>query len=108
MRPICSNGIITHLRDYQQQANRELQRRIPIEQIIGRMTRGIPYPDGPRKVLKVRERNVDFTLGKIGTLKPVMGKRFYKHHYTHIQLRGKIHSVTVSNGIFDAKIVWIN
>lgn len=107
MRPICNNGIINRLRCYQQQSNLDV-RAVMVQNLITKCTQRIPHADGPRKVLKVRDRNVDFSFGKIGTLKPVMGKRFYKHHYTHVQLRGKIHCVHVSDAIFDGKIVWIH
>lgn len=40
-------------------------------------------------------------------LKRVMTNRFVKNNHTQIQLRGQTHNVSVSHGIFNTPIVWI-
>lgn len=77
------------------------------QRLISVMTHRIATLQSPEKIMKVRERNVDFGLGKRGVLKRVMGKRFTKNGYTHIQLRGVVHKASISRGIFDSLIVWI-
>jgi hypothetical protein len=72
------------------------------------MTRRITMPIRPCKIMKVRERNVDFGLGKNGVLKRVMANRFKKHDYTHIQLRGEVRPASMSKAIFNQVIVWID
>lgn len=79
-----------------------------VENLIYSMTRREPRPELPKKILVVRDRNVDFGLGKIGVLKPVMGNRFEKNKYTHVLFRGALHSASISRGLYGSPIVWID
>ena len=78
-----------------------------VEGLISSMTTRETRSNLPKKILQIRDRNVDFSLGKLGILKPVMGKRFDKNCYTHLLFRGAVHQATVSRGVFDVAIVWI-
>lgn len=78
-----------------------------VEKLITSLTRRLPEAQIPAKILRVRERNVDFTLGKNGVLKRVMGNRFVKNNYTHIQLSGVVHKASISQGVY-YPIVWID
>lgn len=55
------------------------------------------------RILKVRERNVDFNgNGPVNSFQ-VMGQRFRKNGYSHIQMTNTVFSAHVMSGI-----VWIN
>lgn len=77
------------------------------ELIIGLMTTKFKPVAQTFKVMKVRERNIDSTIGRAGVLRPVMSRRFYKNGYTHVHLNGMIREAKISRGIFDSVIVWI-
>jgi hypothetical protein len=55
------------------------------------------------KILKARERNIHYDGNGEKSLRIVMGKRFKKNGYTHIQLAGRVVSASVVSGI-----VWLN
>lgn len=78
-----------------------------VEKYCSDLMRKIPQPIKPKKVMRIRERNVDFGLGKIGILKRVMAKRFMKNGYTHVQLCGVVHETSISKGFYDECKVWI-
>ena len=78
-----------------------------VAKLLSEVANRAPVSAFPKKIMRVRDRNVDFSIGKVGVLKRVMGNRFIKHNYTHVQLRGFVHQVNVSRGFFDAKIIWI-
>lgn len=76
------------------------------EQIIASMNSRLTTVEKAVKVLPLRDRNVDFSMGKKGVLKRVMANRFVKNKYTHIRLQGITHSVSVTKGMW-SPIVWI-
>lgn len=78
-----------------------------VEKLIWAMTSRLPESQIPTRILRLRERNVDFTLGKNGVLKRVMGNRFVKNNYTHIQLGGVVRKASISRGMYHP-MVWID
>ena len=78
-----------------------------VAKLISAMTSRLPEAQIPTKILRLRERNVDFTLGKNGVLKRVMGNRFVKNKYTHIQLGGVVRKASISQGMY-YPMVWID
>lgn len=54
------------------------------------------------KILKLRERNLDFDANGATSLKKVMAGRFKKNRYTHICIAGVVYCVSIISGI-----VWL-
>lgn len=77
------------------------------ELILGLMTTKFKPDAQIFKVMKVRERHIDSTIGSGGVLRPVMSRRFHKNGYTHVHLNGMLREAKISRGIFDSIIVWI-
>jgi hypothetical protein len=83
------------------------QKRNKPESILKLMTTKFKPSSHNFKVMRVRSRHVDSTLGSAGVLRPVMSRRFHRNGYTHVQLDGSIREAKISHGIFQSVIVWI-
>lgn len=59
------------------------------------------------KILKVKQKSVIFDANGTKCLRYVIGNRFLKNDYTHVQIDGKIYPTNVTIGVF-SPIVWIN
>jgi hypothetical protein len=61
------------------------------------------------RVMKVRERNLSFEIYDQACLKQVMGNRFRKGNYSHVQYKGRLYKCTsVKRDLIPNKIVWVN
>jgi hypothetical protein len=62
-----------------------------------------PTPEQIMRIMKVKAKSVNHDANGTKCLRYVMGSRFKKNGYTHIQYNGAVHTAHVRSGI-----VWID